>query len=477
MNFSLKFSSRRSIPECEPDSSFTQRSVCQRFALVVAGFALCLGAHWARAEDFKVGVAQIDISTRMRVPMGGYGTFFLGTPRLNGVGVHDPLFVSAVLFESAQGQRAAVVALDAVGLSGAQISRIELAARVAVDPNLHLIIAATHTHHSPDTLGLWGSLPRSGRDERYAQQIESAAVQAVRDAYARRELARVTQRTGRHANSTTSSAAEFDVQDGFVSLGFYSEQDDRLLGTLTQWSAHPTVLGMENNALSADFVGGFRQSMQDWLGTAPHVYLNGAIGKVYPLLPTPTDSDLKDDAFPNGDRDPDVRDGYRYATTVGYRLAQAIKSADERAVDVAEADVAVCHVPVRFPVDNKLFRLASSLRVVETKVRNNFVESRISALTVGPLVFASIPGEAFPKIVNRLDAQLFRGRQPLWVGLGQDWLGYFVEPEDYNRPDLKYWTDLSIHHDASGILTNGLSQALRDEGCKNFQSIESSNER
>jgi len=438
----------------------------------LATAALAMAQTEAQAQGIKAGAAQIDISTRHVIPMGGYGTFFLGTPRTNGVGIHDPLYASAVIFEDPRGTRTAIVVLDAVGLSGAQISRIEKAAREAVDPNLHLLVSATHTHHSPDTLGLWGSLPRSGRDARYSQLLETAAVQAVRDAFARLEPARLTQRSGNHSNSTSLLANADERSDDFVALSFYSENDDRLLGTLTQWSAHPTVIGMKNNALSADFVGGFRHSLSATLGNVPHIFVNGVIGNVYALPAKADDADRIDDAFPQGDRDPDVKSEYANASTVGHRLAKSVLSATEGEVDNSQAQVSVCHVPIQFPVDNTLFKLASNLRVVETKVRSGQISSRVSAVTVGPFVFTSLPGEVFPKVIHRLETRLFEGRLPIWVGLGQDWLGYFVDEEDYDKPNMKYWTDLSMHHTASKNLVIGLEKALQGKDCRNFEPIE-----
>jgi hypothetical protein len=452
--------------------AFPNRFVAVTGCVLASSAGLSLPSRGAEMDGFKVGASQIDISTRDVMAMGGYGTYFLKTPRLNQAGVHDPLLASAVAFESVSGQKAAVVVLDVVGLSAAQISRIEQAARQAVDPRLSLIISATHTHHSPDTLGLWGSLPKSGRNKRYAEQIETAALQAVRDAFARLEPARVTQRLGRHANSTSALTNPQEVQDAFTSLAFYSTRDDHLIGTLTQWAAHPTVLGMENNALSSDFVGGFRRSMERLIGPGPHVYVNGIMGKVYPNVPPEGDPDVVDDLFPEGDRDPDVKDGYRKASTVGFRLAQSVARASEEAGEFSSAGVAVCHVPVAFPVDNKLFKLASSLKVVETRVKGGKIGSRVSTLSVGNLVFTSIPGEVFPKVVRNLDSAVFAGRQTVWMGLGQDWLGYFVDPEDYEKPDLKYWTDLSVHRDGAPVLLSALDKALRGEGCKNMQPIE-----
>lgn len=472
MYFSRYFYLLSSIPEQRRVSTRARRSL----RICVALFA-CASLSYglpqqASAGEFKIGLAQIDISTRAKIPMGGYGTFFLSTPRTNGNGIHDPLYAAAVVFESAAGERAAIVTIDAVGLSATQISRIESKARESIDANLHLIVSASHTHHSPDTLGLWGSLPKSGRDSRYSKQLETAAVQAVRDAFARLQPAHMTQRTGRHHNSTSALGNRAEVQDSFVSLSFYSAADESLLGTFTQWSAHPTVIGMKNNTLSSDFIGGFRKSMEKLAGHVPHLYANGVVGNVYPLVPPAGDPSLIDDLFPKGDRDPDVKDEYLNASTVGFRLAQAVRSSVEQEFASSAAAVSICHVPVRFAVDNKLFRLASNLRVVETKIHDNTIHSRVSVVSVGELDFATLPGEVFPKVIRQLEAQLPVGRQTIWMGLAQDWLGYFVDSEDYNQGNLKYWTDLSVHRDAAKTLLAGLNQAFRKEECRNFEPIE-----
>ncbi|MEN9809170.1 MAG: hypothetical protein RLZZ488_737 [Pseudomonadota bacterium] len=472
MQFSLKMNVDHSIPEQGQVSTSGWLQLRRCAALFACAGLSCLVPQQGAAAEFRIGLAQIDISTRATIPMGGYGTFFLATPRMNGNGIHDPLYAAAVVFESAAGERAAILALDAVGLSATQISRIEVKAREAVDANLHLIVSASHTHHSPDTLGLWGSLPKSGRNSRYAEQLETAAVQAVRDAFAKLQPARMTKRTGRHQNSTSALSNPAEVQDSFVSLSFYSVDNENLLGTFTQWGAHPTVIGMNNNTLSSDFIGGFRKSMERLAGNVPHLYVNGVVGKVYPIIPPVGDPTLIDDLFPEGDKDPDIKDEYKNASTVGFRLAQAVTSVAEEELAESAAGVSVCHVPVRFAVDNKLFRLASNLRVVETKIRDNIITSRVSVVSVGELDFASLPGEVFPKVIRKLESQLASGRQTIWMGLSQDWLGYFVDAEDYDNGSLKYWTDLSVHRDGAKTLLAGLNQAFRKEECRNFEPIE-----
>ena len=460
----MLFSHRARLEQRIPKSN--QISMLARLILVLL---LCVlvgerSAQCAFAQELKAGFASADVSTAEEIPMGGYGTFFLKEPRMS-VGVHDPLYASAVVMESREGQVAALVSVDAVGLSGVQVARIESNLKKRIGSQLHLIVASTHTHHSPDTLGLWGSLPRSGRNSKYMKQLEERVSDAVVRAYENRVAARMFRKKGRHVNSTSKASVVTDVQDEFVSLLFRAVEGGELLGTMTQWAAHPTVLGLENNALSADFVGSFRETLRR-KNSVPHLYFNGAIGKVYPIIPADDDPSLVDDFFKDGVQDPDVQDEYRKVTTVGVRLAQSVLEAPEREVTQgAERAFSMCHSQIQFPVDNLLFKIASQLNVVETRIRLSKLRSRISSLSVADMVFISVPGEIFPKLLNKIPRGFLGADSPVFLGMGQDWLGYIVEPADYNNDELKYWTGLSIHKNASQLLLESMAKAVRGEDC------------
>ena len=131
----------------------------------------------------------------------------------------------------------------------------------------------------------------------------------------------------------------------------------------------------------------------------------------------------------------------------------------------AERAFSMCHSHIQFPVDNLLFKIASQLNVVETRIRLSKLRSRISSLSVADMVFISVPGEIFPKLLNKIPRGFLGADSPVFLGMGQDWLGYFVEPADYNNDELKYWTGLSIHKNASQLLLESMAKAVRGEDC------------
>ena len=68
--------------------------------------------------------------------------------------VHDDLYARALALR--EGSNTLVLcALDLIGFFRLEV--MDVAARVSKHvPGTHIIIASTHTHHGPDTIGLWG---------------------------------------------------------------------------------------------------------------------------------------------------------------------------------------------------------------------------------------------------------------------------------------------------------------------------------
>src|ERR1043166_7534599 len=83
--------------------SFAMNQLIKQITLL----AICLIA--GRAEEVRVGVAQIDITPPMGIPLAGY------YHERGADGVLDPLFSKALVIESG-GQRAALVVLDLISI-------------------------------------------------------------------------------------------------------------------------------------------------------------------------------------------------------------------------------------------------------------------------------------------------------------------------------------------------------------------------
>ncbi len=446
----------------------------ERFSLLLFGPLLALSiacqtndasarlAATHAETSFSVGFGRRDLSTRRKLTMGGYGTY-VGLPsatRQSGEGVHDPLYADAMAVITVQGNGVVLVSIDAVGLAAPTIARIR--ERTATElgdaaASLTFLVAATHTHHSPDTMGLWGALPFfTGRDARYMQRLEERAAEAIIEAVVSAEPAALLLAGGSKPNSSSEEPDPALVDDAFLTL-IALRSDGSMLGTLTQWAAHPTELGANNNALSADFVGAYRRYMET---TYPgsHMYLNGALGDLYATGPKQPISD----PFPEGDRDPDVGEGYGKMAAVGYDLFARVSAAITSATPLTGSDIEVREQLIQIPIRNWIFELAVSLRLIETRIENGAAASPIAWFRIGQLQGVTVPGELFAGGAQTLRAMLVDNGSSaqLLVGMGQDWLGYIMSEAEYDDDEYQYQRLLSPSREAQAVLLMGYQELL-----------------
>ena len=95
--------------------------------------------------------------------------------------VHDQLFVRCLAMST--GQKPVVLCgVDLIGLFLDDVEKIREGARKQVGRDLDVIVAATHGHEGPDTMGLWGpSNFKSGVDPEYMKTIEAKVVESITD--------------------------------------------------------------------------------------------------------------------------------------------------------------------------------------------------------------------------------------------------------------------------------------------------------
>jgi neutral ceramidase len=108
------------------------------------GATICCTTH---ALELQVGVADVDITPPLGIPLAGY------YHARGADGVLDPLFSKALVME-VNGTRAAWVALDLISVTRAVTDQVRAAIEQATGiPGDHVLIAATHTHTAPALAG------------------------------------------------------------------------------------------------------------------------------------------------------------------------------------------------------------------------------------------------------------------------------------------------------------------------------------
>jgi hypothetical protein len=372
------------------------------------------------------------------------------------VDVHDDLWARAIVLGDGR-RRVALVVLDAIGFYHDAV--VDVRARVPAEAGLDLVIvASTHTHEAPDLMGLWGaSTGRSGVDPAYLERvIDTAARAATRAAGAARPARLHVARVRDGPEALVEDSRRPRVLDPDLRVIHARDADDRPLGTLVAWANHPETTWSDNLRVSSDFPHFLREAIEAELGGTA-VYVNGAIGGLMTTRPRFAVADPETG-------EPLLEPTFRKARAQGVRLARLAAAGLRRApgpespagealgpVVLREAALAVRARTLELPLANPRFVLATALGVIPRGFpRWGVVRTEVSAFTLGPLSFASVPGEIYPEIVNGgietpegadhpidpVEVPPLRERMPgrfrFVLGLAGDALGYVIPKSEWD---------------------------------------------
>lgn len=411
--------------------------------------------------------------------MAGFGNT---TPAFD---VHDDVWARAVVVSNGD-VSIALVSVDAVGLFRDEVQRIrERVARRAQGVPDYVLVSATHTHESVDTMGQWGPvravIPERGVDDAWLRDvlIEGAA-QAVGEAMQSARPARVFSSQVRLGAKTRQVIK--DTRDPFISddtvtaLRFEEASGGVVIGTLVAWGNHPETLADTNNAISSDFVWAVREGVERGVFKADGslvaagvggtcVYFSGAVGGMMTSLgakPTSVDGDVPADRT------------FAKTKAVGDVIALAALEGLASATAEAAPNLAFGAQRLEVPIDNETFRLLTLPGVdILRRALVRFdrqkgvtpdnvphVVTEVSKVQLGGVRFMGVPGELLPELAVGFDAEfafgaplidpvnpappdlskapappylkaLLGGEKPVVLGLANDELGYLVPEYDY----------------------------------------------
>ena len=258
-------------------------------------------------------------------------------------------------------------------------------------------------------------------------------------------------------NSHDAEAGADRHDDAIVTL-LAKGADGGVLGTFTQWSAHPTTLPEANHSISADYVGTFRHYMEQ-ARPGVHVYVNGALGGTYAV----DDGSRLDDPFVSGAHDARVLESYRAMAAIGHALFERVDAALGSAVPLAASAIETGMATPSVFVDNAIFLAASSAGIIEKRLSWGFATTEIDWFRIGEIYGATVPGEMFPDEGNRVRAMLAQkgAAATVLVGMGDDWLGYLMSPAEYSDPAWSYNKSLCASKGAADGLVAGFRTLLR----------------
>ncbi len=245
----------------------TMRSFRQRVVFLIVAVCVCLSfalpRSWgAETHNLRVGVAKVDITPKDL-------TGLIGVVNRPFQGVHDPLFVRALVFDNGV-NTSAIVEIDIAEIGDTMPLRQRISKELGI-PADHLMIAATHDHSAPRsgpvTPGTSSVQGRPYGTPAFVKQVDDAIVEALRQAKGSLQPARVGIGTGkvdvsvqRMIYTTTRGWQSNTDEDGRSDKTVWVLKFDTPAGVpiaiLMNYAVHSNVMaGVPDNKITGDLAG------------------------------------------------------------------------------------------------------------------------------------------------------------------------------------------------------------------------------
>lgn len=326
--------------------------------------------------------------------------------------VHDDLYARALAVSDGQ-TTLVLCALDLIGFFRLHV--YEVIAKVN-RPDVHIVIASTHTHHGPDTMGLWGpNWKTRGVDEVYFEEVKTRITQSISNALAALKPASVKW-TSVHVPGLAKNARNPEILDDELTLlQFISQENPSTCATLFNFPCHPEVLWDGNPHITSDYVHFLREEVERQTG-APCIFFSGALGGMM----TP---DVKEHSFA------EAEEMGRKLTEAGLKALKAVNPHPSASIHIQKKEI-------RPKLTNPLYKFAFWMNVLPEVRENGRVTTEVNLIRIGGLWLAAVPGELLPKLGLALKARMKEaGAQVTGViGLANDELGYILPVEDFKYP-------------------------------------------
>ncbi len=398
----------------------------------------------AKAESWSVGYAREvltpdDVDSH-RYFLGG----FLKFPAQEATGVIDDLCVRAVCIDDNSGRGAVAFAwIDAVGVMNQDIKDIRAKlSDITGDGKLIAInVGATHAHSAIDTQGLWGNIPKSGRDEAYIAAVVEKVAKAIRTAYTNRSEGQLYYSAKTCPELFADGRAPYSIDEKVHLFRFVPNDTAKREIYIANFGGHPINLAWENTEISADYPYYIEQAVNT-NENAEFMFIQGAIGGAIHIN-MGTENGI-----------PEELSSYEKMKQYSLIMADVLGELADKGERV-EPILNIKLAQVDFEVNNFLFRLVERAGLCNaTAFKENgaiYMSSEIGYIEIGKNIkVLQVPGEVLPEIVYgnffsadeafngteypyaALNTYLPEDDEILVFGLCNDAVGYIVPDNDYS---------------------------------------------
>ncbi len=386
-----------------------------------------------KSDHFTVGFGRDKIMpkdvTAHRYYIAGYGSY---NPAK---GVIEPVYAHAVWIDDNSGLGGIVlVSVDCVGLLSYDVSRInDRLTDFKKETGCRSInLMATHTHAGIDTMGMWGSLPLTGRRKDYMDIVYNGIITAVKVAYAGRRDGDLY-----FGNADTENIQDDKREPSVFCKRLYRlrfvPQDGSKEIYMVNYASHPEVLYGSNSYVCPDYPAYMRKKITDKTG-ADVIFFNGAVGgMITPLVANPNNR--------------------RVSTKIaGEKIADVCLGITNE--EKLKPSIGVIRQEFLAKFENTMLLLCGLFHIMPSdKVFSGdgplgiSIKTSLTYIEIGKAKLLTIPGELFPELayggylengaagspdMNPKPLTEIAGDPDMMIfGLGNDELGYILPPNDF----------------------------------------------
>lgn len=430
----------------------------------------------AQAEYWSVGYSRSvltpDDVDSYKYFLGG----FLKFPAQEATGVIDDLCVRAVVLDDNSGRGAVAFAwVDGIGLMNADIKAIreKLSDITGEGKLISIDVGSTHTHSGIDTQGLWGNIPKSGRDSKYIDALAEKAADAIRTAYTQRTEGQLYYSSKTCPEMFADTRDPYSIDEKIHLFRFVPNDSGKKEIYIANFGAHPVNLGWSNTELSGDFPYYIEQAVNK-NENADFVFVQGAIGGgIHCNM---------------GEENGISAELTSYEKMKEYSLLVAdILSDLAESGEIVEPILNVAHSQIDFELDNFIFKLAERAGLCNATAFKEddkiLLTSEIGYVEIGKdIKILQVPGEVMPEIVYggfysaeesyngteypyaALNTLFGESDELLVFGLCNDAVGYIVPDNDYSSSNEEghYEETVSTGSKSASALSKAFNELISE---------------
>jgi hypothetical protein len=418
--------------------------------------ALVVATAAAGHADLRAASAKADITpdvSASKIPLGGYGA----RRSAPSTGIHDHVYAHALVL--AQGKtHVAVVSVDLCffpsSIKEAVYQRL-LADGTKDIPADHIFIAATHSHSAPDPLAMHAGNKFVHKSwTTFDQKLTDFTVNAIAGAISTADhhltAALVGAGVVKTQNLNHNRRGE-QIVDPDLTLVKVTDRRGKPIAAIVDFASHPVIYSERNMLVSADWPGPMASDLEQRMGTgAVCLFLNGAEGDASPTAESGSTADERV-----------INYGHLMAETAAPLLTSITPSANGT-LDAWIVDVKLPkrQAPAAFLLAAGSFgaSVQQARQLLDTLMPDH---APISFVRIGDILLMGFPCEPIADIgLAAKDAARAAGyANPATVALTNEWLGYCLTPEKFNKGG--YEPSMSFYGDQLGpTLLSALSASI-----------------